>query len=230
MAIHVLVPARGGSKRIPNKNLVPIGGKSLLEISISVARESGLVNDTWVSSDSREVLDLEKKLGARSLERPTNLSSDQATADQVVEHFIEHLGLDHQDVIVYLQPTSPLRPASTILRCLDSCIKTGRPAITVTPVSTPVEKLVTIGTDGLLHPVFPASFSMTANAQELGQNHVPTGSVYVFRVGDFQRVGGFPIIGAAPIVEEFPDCIDIDNESDLAIARIALGERHQYDF
>ena len=229
MAICVLIPARGGSKRIPNKNLVAIGGMSLLEISIGVARESGFANDTWVSSDSHEVLELAKKLGAQSVERPANLSSDQATADQVVEHFIERSRLEPEDVIVYLQPTSPLRPASTILRCLDYCITTGRPAITVTPVSTPIEKLVTIGIDGLLHPVFPASFSPTANAQELSQNHVPTGSVYVFRVGDFQRVGGFPIIGAGPIVEEFPDCIDIDNELDLALARFAFRDRSPHD-
>ncbi|ELV2779730.1 acylneuraminate cytidylyltransferase family protein, partial [Enterobacter cloacae] len=113
-----LIPARGGSKRLPDKNIKLLNGKPLIAWTIIAARESGLFDDIIVSTDSENIASLAKKFGANvPFIRPQNLSDDTATTAEVVRHavdFIQQAEKVSIDIICLLQPTSPLRTATHI--------------------------------------------------------------------------------------------------------------------
>lgn len=104
MKIVSLIPARKGSKGIPNKNLVDLSGKPLIAYAIEASKKS-LVNETWVSSDSDEILNISKKLGAKTIKRPLEFSNDTATSESALLHFAENLDFD---ILVFIQCTVPL--------------------------------------------------------------------------------------------------------------------------
>ena len=114
--VLAIIPARGGSKRLPNKNLLELAGKPLVAWSIEAALASGVCSDVIVTSDSRDVLDLAEAFGAKARERPAELATDTSpTIDAVIDAIdhLENLG-DSHDVALLLQPTSPLRMAHDI--------------------------------------------------------------------------------------------------------------------
>ena len=90
MKVVSLIPARKGSKGIPNKNLVDLCGKPMIYYSIEASKQS-LVKETWVSSDSEEILDISKNLGAKTIKRPLELSDDNATSEAVLLHFAKNV-------------------------------------------------------------------------------------------------------------------------------------------
>ena len=104
MKIVSLIPARGGSKGIPNKNLIKILGKPLIQYALEASLRSK-VNETWVSSDSKQILNFSNKLGAKIIKRPKKISSDNASSEQALLHFSEIIDYD---IIVFIQCTSPL--------------------------------------------------------------------------------------------------------------------------
>jgi len=115
-SVLAIIPARGGSKRLPNKNLLRLAGKPLVTWTIEAALESGVCTEVIVTSDSRDVLDLAQASGTKTRERPPELATDTSpTVDAVIDAIdhLEHLGLRY-DVALLLQPTSPLRTAADI--------------------------------------------------------------------------------------------------------------------
>jgi CMP-N,N'-diacetyllegionaminic acid synthase len=114
-----VIPARGGSKGIPKKNLVLLNGQPLILYSLKAALESKYISEIIVSSDDEEILDLSKAYGAVVFKRSDQLSKDNSrTIDSVIELFNCNK-IVIQDVIVLLQPTSPLRTSIDI----DNAIK-----------------------------------------------------------------------------------------------------------
>jgi CMP-N,N'-diacetyllegionaminic acid synthase len=106
-----IIPARGGSKGIPRKNLVPVAGKPLLAWSILQALAADTIESVWVSSDDEEILDIAIRYGASPILRPSELSSDDATSESAWIHSIDFIEARGQSVscVVGMQPTSPLR-------------------------------------------------------------------------------------------------------------------------
>ncbi len=104
MKVVSLIPARGGSKGIPSKNLVDLCGKPLIYYSI-IASGKSVVEETWVSSDSQEILNISEKFGAKTIKRPKELSDDKATSESVLLHFAKYVDFD---ILVFIQCTSPL--------------------------------------------------------------------------------------------------------------------------
>jgi len=102
-----IILARGGSKGIPNKNIIDVGGKPLIVWSIEQSIGSNLVSETYVSSDSDEILNIATKYGAKPIKRPDELALDTSTSEDALEHALDIIG--EVDLVVFLQPTSPLR-------------------------------------------------------------------------------------------------------------------------
>ncbi len=102
-----IIPARGGSKRLPRKNILDLNGKPLIAYSIEVGLKSKYIDKVVVSSDDDEILDVSKKYGAQLIKRPEVLASDTATTFDALKHTIDNI--EKYDYIVLLQPTSPLR-------------------------------------------------------------------------------------------------------------------------
>ena len=110
MKISSLILARGGSKGIPNKNIIKLKGKPLLQYVIDTSKESR-VNETWVSTDSSEIRDIADNLGAYAISRPSEISQDHSKSDEALIHFAENIDFD---ILVFIQPTSPLLRAEDI--------------------------------------------------------------------------------------------------------------------
>ena len=99
-----LIPARKGSKGISNKNLIDLCGKPLINYAINASKHS-LVDETWVSSDSDEILSISKNLGAKTIKRPGQISDDNSTSESALLHFAENIDFD---ILVFIQCTVPL--------------------------------------------------------------------------------------------------------------------------
>ncbi len=104
MKIVSVITARGGSKGIPKKNIMEINGAPLIWYTINASQESK-VQETWVSTDSKEIADQAKKYGANTLSRPKELADDIIMPDAALLHFAENVDFD---ILVFIQPTSPL--------------------------------------------------------------------------------------------------------------------------
>lgn len=103
MRAVTIIPARGGSKGIPRKNLVDVAGRPLLAYAVEASLASG-VDETWVSSEDDEILAVAESLGARALRRPDALATDTASSEAALLHFAEHVAFDR---LVFVQATSP---------------------------------------------------------------------------------------------------------------------------
>ncbi|SDH24012.1 N-acylneuraminate cytidylyltransferase [Prevotella communis] len=112
MKVLVVIPARGGSKGIPHKNIKPLNGKPLIYYSIDVARQFTTDEDICVSTDDDEIIKVVEEYGLKvPFKRPDYLATDICGSNEVIQHawkFFENKG-DHYDVILLLQPTSPFR-------------------------------------------------------------------------------------------------------------------------
>jgi len=102
-----IIPARGGSKRLPKKNILDLNGKPLIAHTIEASLKSKYIDKVVVSSDSEEILNISKKFGADIIKRPNELADDTSTTFDAIEHTINNL--KKYDYIILLQPTSPLR-------------------------------------------------------------------------------------------------------------------------
>lgn len=114
--IVAIIPARGGSKGIPKKNIIPFCGKPLIAWTIEQLRCTDKVHSVWVSSDSEEILEVGREYGAETILRPQGISGDKATSESAWLHgldFIESKGVN-VDVVLAPQVTSPLREVKDI--------------------------------------------------------------------------------------------------------------------
>jgi len=106
MKTIAIIPARGGSKGITNKNIVPFLGKPLLSYTIQQAKDCKLIDEVYVSSDSQQILSVAEEYGAKLINRPKEISDDFATSESALIHALK----DKQEcLLVFLQATSPLR-------------------------------------------------------------------------------------------------------------------------
>ena len=115
--IIAVIPARGGSKRVPRKNLLALRGKPLIAHTIDHAKRSRLVNRIIVSTDDNEISDVAIKHGAEVIKRPPELSGDTASSEVALLHVVEWLAEKEKyapDILVFLQCTSPIRNESDI--------------------------------------------------------------------------------------------------------------------
>lgn len=109
--ILAIIPARGGSKGIPRKNIKFLGGKPLIAYTIEAATSSKYIDRTIVSTDDEEIAKTSRGFGAEVIKRPKNLARDKTPTEPVIEHVLKVLKQKNYspDIIVLLQPTSPLR-------------------------------------------------------------------------------------------------------------------------
>ena len=112
--VFALVPARGGSKGIPQKNIAPLLDQPLIAYTLQAAQESGVVDATYVSSDDDQILSVAHYYGAERFKRDPHFAQDNSPTDPVIAEFIHRVKPAGKDIIILLQPTSPLRTARHI--------------------------------------------------------------------------------------------------------------------
>ena len=111
--ITAFIPARGGSKTVPGKNIKDFAGKPLIVHSIEYALNSNLVQEVVVSTDDSKISKISRDAGAIIIKRPDELSTETSTTESAVEHYLNSRS-KKPEIIVLLQPTSPLRPENSL--------------------------------------------------------------------------------------------------------------------
>ncbi len=116
--IVALIPARGGSKGIPKKNILPLGDHPLIAYSIAIARMSKHIDEVIVTTDSEEIADISRKYGASTpFLRPAEIARDHSTDMEFFMHYLDFLDARNQEIpqqLVHLRPTSPLREVEVV--------------------------------------------------------------------------------------------------------------------
>ena len=111
--ITAFIPARGGSKGIPEKNIKEFSGKPLIVHSIEYALNCDQIDEVVVSTDDENIARISQKAGAKIVKRPSELATDTATTESAIHHYLNKLSKT-PDIVVLLQATSPLRPKGSL--------------------------------------------------------------------------------------------------------------------
>lgn len=224
-----LIPARGGSKGLPRKNLALLRGRPLLEYTVRAALESEAIESAYLSSDDEQVLAVGRSLGIRVIQRPAAHATDTASAADVVRHFIDTLSAEVRSLdplIAYLQPTSPLRGAQHVDAAFRLLAEQRATAlVSVVELSKSPYKAFGLDEQQRLKALFDERLS-NARRQDLPRTFVPNGAIYVFSCTQFAARGGFPSDGSVPFVMSEVDSIDVDSAEDLARVERILGDRY----
>ena len=157
-----IIPARGGSKRLPRKNLMPILGKPLLAYTIETAQRWGRFHRILVNSEDQEILQVGRQSGAEPYLRPASLSDDRTKVLAVVQEQIRSMPLNLEKTVVgLLLPTCPLMSVEDLDRALALFIEGGgnRAVVSVTQYEKPTEQALVIDEQGRLFPKFPKEYS-----------------------------------------------------------------------
>jgi CMP-N,N'-diacetyllegionaminic acid synthase len=212
--------ARGGSKGLPRKNVLPFGGLPLVAHSIRQALECPLIDGVYVSTDDDEIADVARHYGAEvPYRRPAELASDSAAKIPAIEHLVRHLETQGAVIgtIVDLQPTSPLRSQADLAAALALA---GQPELVVTvtePSHYPYYTLVETDADGRLRLSKPSDFARRQDAPAVwGLN----GSIYVWSRAGLARAAqaGFWAVSMLPCPMPRERSVDIDDALDFELA------------
>jgi CMP-N-acetylneuraminic acid synthetase len=218
-----LIPAKGGSTRLPHKNILPLGGKPLLAWAVDAARDSGLCDHLLVSTEDSEVVRVAQTLGVDTLNRPAHLARDPAGVVQVALHALETLRAkgDEYDTLMIFLPTSPFRDADDIRAAYAMFVeKKAQFLMSVSEFSHTPFAAMRMEND-IVTPWFPEYFGI--RSQQLPGAYRPNGAIHVLDVQAFEREQSYTAQPLYAYVMPWQRSIDIDNAADLAMAEAMLA-------
>lgn len=217
--VYAVVPARAGSKGLPNKNKRHLGGKPLFRWAYDAGMHMGI--DTYVSTNDKDIAALCKEQGLKYIIRPEELSSDNSRDVEFLIHFLETLEISDDDAsIVNLRPTSPLRTTQDLDRFKVEVSRTHGSIRSIEPSSFPVQKMWFKNSDGTLESVVPndkLKELYNEPRQSLRPSFVQTGSFDSYLIKDIKsgRISGDTIHSFEQSIPTF----DIDTIDDFEIAQ-----------
>jgi CMP-N,N'-diacetyllegionaminic acid synthase len=225
MRILALIPARGGSKRLPGKNKRPLGGKPLIVWSIDVAKDVPQICDILVSTDDPEIAAVARATGALApWLRPSELASDTATSVDVALHALHWYESKRGklDGLLLLQPTSPSRQRETIERGIGLFSEGGRrPVVGVS--RTHSHPLLCFRIEGEVLKPYVESEGVSLRSQDLPEAYRVNGAFYLIAPSELIRGKSFFPDGAVPlVVNSQKESLDIDTEFDWRCAEACL--------
>lgn len=225
MNILSVIPARGGSKGLPGKNVRELCGKPLIAYSIDASLNSKMVNNTVVSTDDVSIANVSKEWGAEVVMRPSELAQDSSLVIDAMRHVIhslEKIGLSY-DFVVLLEPTSPMRAPQDIDDTIDLVIsRSADSGATFSETPTPPSRIWKIENS------MPKPFIVGSNPFLPRQAHAAgyflNGMVYVVKVSELMTTKGTSILLGNQVASIVPAVrvVDIDTLEDLQYAEFLL--------
>ena len=227
MRILVLIPARGGSKRLPDKNVRLLGGSPLIVWSINIAQDVPEVCDILVSTDSEEIAEISKNSGAIvPWPRPIEMATDSASLTDVCLHALEWYenNKGKVDGLLLLQPTSPFRSRDSILRGIEIFrLHKHCSVIGVSPAKSHPMWCFKIEGE-TMHP-FIEGEGLYMRSQDLPSAYVINGAFYLIKPENLREHGSFFTNNMVPLViDALEECIDIDTQIDWRLAEEVLAK------
>ena len=220
-----LIPARGGSKSLPRKNVLSLGGRPLISWTIQAALASAYLDRVVASSDDREIMETARKWGAEvPFTRPAELAGDETASIDVVLHALDQVGNGY-DYVVMLQPTSPLRTVGDIDACVSKCLDSGAPAcVSVCEASKSPYWMYTFDSRERFRPVIQG-LELITRRQDIPPVYSLNGAVYVARTDWLRKAGQFITPETVGYVMPHERSLDIDTALDLRICQILVSEK-----
>ncbi|MEZ8233083.1 acylneuraminate cytidylyltransferase family protein [Vibrio splendidus] len=224
--VIALIPARGGSKRLPRKNILPLCGKPLIGWTIEAARNSEYIDEIIVSTDDNEIASIAEQFGITVPNlRPTKLSTDTASTKSVIFHALEENRID-DGILILLQPTSPLRSSAQIDEVIQKLNDNSAfSVISVTPCEHPVQWMNVLPQSGSM-----ANFlhkNDNKRSQDLEDSFRLNGAIYAY---DIQRVIALGDISYSQesfaYIMSNETSIDIDNQLDFDFAEFVIARKN----
>jgi N-acylneuraminate cytidylyltransferase len=220
MRIIGLIPARGGSKGIPRKNLQKVNGVPLLAHKIVQAKKS-FCNEIWVSTEDSEIKRLASEFGVRIIDRPEEFSQDTSGSEEVVFHAINFLNLGENDLLIILQPTSPLIKVDSINECISKLLNNPDFASVLTIKESHLHVWST--TDNSVWEIYGPNQSARKRRQDTGITGWETGGCYALRVNKILMQNIILPSPVGTVSVNYLEALDVDTVSDLQAASDALN-------
>lgn len=220
MNILAVIPARGGSKGIPRKNVRLMAGKPLIYYAIHNAKTCEMITDVAVTSDDEEILHIAKEYGADALQRSSELAKDAVTLDPVIYDAMlqmEKLKGTNYDIVVTLQPTSPVLSKDTLLTAIKDFVESGKET-SISAVNKP--HLAWSQNEDGFYPLYEKRL----NRQQLPPNYLEAGA---FLITKREYVKPDSRMGKKISVYEIPEAeaVDIDSVSDWIVCESLLSKK-----
>jgi CMP-N,N'-diacetyllegionaminic acid synthase len=222
--VLAIVPARGGSKGVPGKNICEVGGRPLLAWTLDAAAASEYVDRTILSSEDAAIIAVARELGCDvPFVRPDELAADETPGIAPVLHALDTVG-ERFDYVVLLQPTSPLRTARDIDGAIEECVRRSAPAcVSVTEAAQSPSWMYSLDEGFRLHALMEGD--VPSSRQESPAAYVLNGAVYVAECDWLRGAGTFLSGETVAYVMSRERSLDIDTPFDLRVARAVLGHR-----
>jgi N-acylneuraminate cytidylyltransferase/CMP-N,N'-diacetyllegionaminic acid synthase len=226
--VLAVVPARGGSKALPRKNLAMFGGRPLIAWTISAALGSQTITRTVVTTDDAEIANVAREYGAQvPFLRPPELAEDDTTGIAPILHAIRWLEVAEQyrpQIVINLQPTSPLRTSRDIDMALALLASNGVDAVvSVSAAADHPFWMKTVDSDGLMHNFLPQQ-SGVSRRQDLPPIYALNGAIYLAYREVILRNESWYTDRTAAYIMPRERSIDIDTLLDLRIAELLRSE------
>ena len=220
--VLAIIPARGGSKGLPKKNILPLAGKPLIAWTIKAASSSKYIDRFILSTDSHEIVNVAKQYNCEvPFIRPGNFAADESSGNDVVLHAIETID-DEYDIVMVLQPTSPLRSAKDIDQALEVMNhKMFHSLVSVCQSSKPLHWHQTIEDDVTLKPVFPRK-SVPSNRQNMPITYIPNGALFIALTDYFKVEKTFYTEKTFAYIMPTERSVDIDIQIDFILAEAIM--------
>ena len=214
-----IIPARGGSRGLPGKNIRPLGGLPLIAWTIRAALASDAFARVIVSTEDAAIAEAARDAGAEvPFLRPAELATDTATSRDVVLHALEELSASKRFAL--LQPTSPFRNAEHIRQAAGQAAMLDRGTLISVMAAKPASWLLSKGSDGALRPAL--NRSAAPRRQDEADLLQPNGAMYFHDADEYRRA-----VPAGVRVQGFMmgtiDSLDIDTAEDFALAEAVVG-------
>jgi CMP-N-acetylneuraminic acid synthetase len=221
LRVVAIVPARSGSKGLPNKNILPLCGKPMLQYSVEAALDSGCFDEVVLTTDSKVYGSIGEDSGCSIVYRGEELSSDKATSFDVIEHVISELKIK-PNVICLLQPTSPLRNKDHIVQAMklfyDNYIDYDF-VVSVTESSHPA---ILMGDIGINKDLSYLEDCMNSYRRQNHCDFYPNGAMFIGKVPEYLERGDFFGRKSKAFVMPKRASVDIDDSYDYEIASLLM--------
>lgn len=227
-----IIPARGGSKGVPGKNIKPIEGKPLIAYTIEAALGAKGIERVIVTTDDEDIAKVAKDAGAEvPFLRPAELATDTAAAPDVYMHAVEFLskdmGVEIENFMVLL-PTAPLRTSQHIDEAIDLFNKTSaRTLLSFKEADTPVTWYNCVDENGRVHNAGFGAGDAMKNRQTNETYLIPNGAIYILSYSLLKESRTYFCDNTVPYVMSAEDSIDIDYPIDFEIASLMVKKRNE---
>lgn len=217
-----IIPARGGSKRLPGKNIKILAGKPLIAYSIEQSLKCDLINKTIVSTDDDEIAEIAKQYGADVIKRPKELAEDDSPTIDAVKHVLQNLRKEEYipDAIILLQPTSLLRSIKDINEAINLFLETNKNVVSVTEDNCNWHLKIDSKNNNIVPLIDWNMFKK--RKQDLPKTYKLNGSIYITITTKLFKNNSFFDEETQAFIMPEKRSIDIDTEFEFKLAELFL--------